>query len=96
MVMIQSVPLYHSSSFTVCQRTGLGIRLTGPIAALNCFRRNRFDFREIFADLPLCDLNVVVGLQVQPKFWPSAEGFRKAQSGIRGHACRFIRQSFDA
>jgi hypothetical protein len=37
-------------------------------ARLGCFSCNRFDFREVIAYLPLRDLDVVIGLKVQPDF----------------------------
>ncbi len=37
-------------------------------ARLGCFSYNRFDFREVVAYLPLRDLDVVIGLKVQPDF----------------------------
>ena len=63
---------------------------------LRRFRTDRRDSREVIAYLPLRDLDVVVGLKVQPEFRRRAEGLRQAQRGICGHSGFLIRQSFNA
>src|SRR5690349_10840875 len=71
---------------------GRGRSTTG----LGCSCPNRPDLLEILADLSLRDLNVVIGLKIQPEFGRGAEDLRQAQRGICRYARFLIRQSLDA
>src|SRR5258708_33862312 len=71
-----------------CQRNGLSA-VTNPFQYRRLGRLRLvygLDAIEHLAEITLCDLNVIVVLQIEPKLWRCAECLGESKCGIGGNA----------
>src|SRR5258708_9939423 len=74
-----------------CQRNGFSA-VTNPFQYRRLGRLRLvygFDAIEHLAEITLCDLNVIVVLQIEPKLWRCAECLGESKRGIGGNAGLF-------